>query len=148
MIKCKFEDGNEASLRHVVADIIIIKNNQVLLVKRAPHLTCGGKYGIIGGFVDRDETVEQAAIREAKEETGYDIKIKQLLRIKDNPNRPQEDRQNIGFVYVAEGLEQTGEPDNESTEIGWFDLNKLPPVDQFAFDHYEDIQLYLKTATN
>ncbi len=148
MIQCQFENGNKASLRHVVADVIIIKNKQILLVKRAPHLTNGGKYAIIGGFVDRDETIEQAAVREALEETGYAVKIQRLLQVNDSPNRPQEDRQNIAFVYVAEGLEQTGKPDNESTEIGWFDLDKLPPKEQFAFDHHDAILSYLKTATN
>ena len=78
------------------------------------------------------------------EETGYDVESLSLFRIIDNPNRPQEDRQNIAFVYIAKvkGGEKT--LNNEVSEISWFNVNQLPSKDQFAFDHYETIQLYLK----
>lgn len=148
MLTCKFEDGNEASLRHVVVDTLVLKNNQILLVKRALRLTNGGKFGLVGGFVDRDETLEEAVRREVLEETGYKVKVERMLRIKDSPKRRGEDRQNISFSYIATALEKVGETDDESTEVTWFNLDKLPPEDQFAFDHYEDIQLYLKTGKN
>ena len=148
MLTCKFEDGNGASLRHVVVDTLVLKNNQILLVKRALHLTNGGKFGLVGGFVDRDETLEEAVRREVLEETGYKVKVERMLRIKDSPKRRGEDRQNISFSFIATSLEKVGEADDESTEVTWFDLDKLPPEDQFAFDHYEDIQLYLKTGKN
>jgi len=146
MIDCTFENGNKAKtgLRHCVVDTLVIDESKILLVKRAPNLLNGGKYGLIGGFVDRDETTKQAVIREAREETGYDVDPFLLLRIADNPNRPQEDRQNIAFVYVAKAIKKTGTGDNESSEATWFDLHSLPPRDQFAFDHYENIELYLK----
>ncbi len=145
MISCSFEDGGKASLRHVVTDVMVIDKDKILLIKRAPHLSNGGKYGLVGGYVDRDETIEQCAIREVKEETGYDIAIEKLFRIKDNPDRPKEDHQNISFVYVAKALGKTGTPDNEATEINWYSLDALPSEDEFAFDHYQDIQLYLST---
>lgn len=143
MITCTFEDGGTASFRHVVTDVLVIDGEKILLVKRAPHLSNGGKYGLIGGYIDRDETIEQGAIREVKEETGYDIVIQKLLRIKDKPDRPKEDRQNISFVYIAKPMGRTGMPDNESTEVRWFNLTELPSEESFAFDHYQDIQLYL-----
>jgi len=146
MIACTFEDGNEASLRHVVVDTLVIKNKQILLVKRAPHLLNGGKFGLVGGFVDRDETLEEAVRREVLEETGYKVKVERMLRIKDSPNRRGEDRQNISFSFIATALDKVGDADNESTEVTWFDLDQLPPADQFAFDHYEDVMLYLKTG--
>lgn len=144
MISCKFENGRGASLRHVVANILILKGNKILLVKRAASLINPNLWGLVGGFVDRDETIEEAALRESIEETGYQIKIKTLLRIADNPDRPKEDRQNISFVYTAKALNKVGERDWESSQIKWFDLNNLPPKGEFAFDHYENIQLYLK----
>lgn len=148
MIKCAFENGNETKdLRHVVVDNLVIDDNKILLVKRSPELLNGGKYGLIGGFVERGETTIEASIREIKEETGFDVEPHFLLRIADNPDRPKEDRQNIAFVYVVKVLGKTGKGDEESTEIKWFDLNELPPREEFAFDHYEDIQLYLKHKT-
>lgn len=144
MITCKFEDGNEASLRHVVVDAIVIEKNKVLLIKRANNLINGGKFAMPGGFLDRDETAEQAVIREVKEETGYDSEVVKLFTIIDNPNRPQEDRQNVAFIYILKSLGKSGSEDTEVSEVAWFDLNKLPEEKEFAFDHYQTIQEYKK----
>jgi len=146
MIECIFENGNKADrgLRHVVVDALVVDQNKILLVKRSPQITNGGKYAIVGGFVERSENTKDACVREVKEETGYDVKLTFLLRIADNPDRPAEDRQNISFVYVAEVIGKSGEKDWESTEVKWFDLDKLPSKEDFAFDHYENIQLYIK----
>lgn len=144
MIHCTFENGNKTSLRHAVVDIIVLKDNQVLLIKRSPKISEGGKWAIIGGFVDRDETLTEAATREVFEETGYRIKNLSLLTIRDNPHRPREDRQNIAFVFFSTALEQEGEMDWESTEIKWVTFDKLPKEKDFAFDHYKDLELYLE----
>jgi len=145
MITCFFEDKGKAHLRHVTTNIIVInQKKQIILVKRAIGTTNGGKWALPGGFIDRDETIIQAAQRETMEETGYKISEINLLKIIDNPNRAQEDRQNILFVYTAKAAEKIGEGDmRESSEIIWFDLNKLPDKKEFAFDHYEIIQEYI-----
>lgn len=144
MINCTFENGNKNSLRHVVVDMLIIKNNQILLVKRAPHLLNGNSYALIGGFMERNETTKQTVIREAMEETGYKVEVVELSRIIDNPNRRNEDRQNISFIYIVKPLEKIGIPDKEVKELKWFDLDKLPSQEEFAFDHLDHIRLYLK----
>src|SRR5438309_392191 len=96
MIICTFEHGNRASLRHItVGAIALNEKSQVLLVKRAPQLSRGNNYTIPGGFLDRNETIQQAVLRELHEETGYQGSIKMLFRINDNPQRPNEDRQNV-----------------------------------------------------
>lgn len=143
MIECTFENGNKASLRHAVIDAIVIKDNKILLVKRSPQLTDGGKWAIVGGFVERDETLKQTVAREITEETGYLLTDIQLFTIVDNPDR-NEDRQNISFVYLCTVGEKVGEPDQESTEVKWFSLDNLPKEEEFAFDHYKIIQLYMK----
>lgn len=143
MITCEFENGNKTSLRHAVVDVLIIDHGKVLMVKRAHHLLEAGKYALVGGYVDRDETTQEAAKREAKEETGYQIKIEKLLHIKDNPDRKGEDRQNISFVYLASVIKKVSEPDIESTDVKWFDLDKLPSEEEFAFDHFTDVMGYL-----
>ncbi len=81
-------------------------------------------------------------LRELKEETGYEGKIISLFRINDDPGRPRGDNQNVDFVYLVEAQERTGDPDKESSEIKWFDLESLPKEKDFAFDHYENIILY------
>lgn len=144
MINCKFENGHDANLRHVVVDALIIEDGKILLIKRAEHLTNGGKYATPGGYLDRDETAEQAVVREVMEETGYKVLVEELFKIIDKPDRPQEDRQNVAFVYVVKPLEKTGKADAESSEVKWFNLEDLPPEKDFAFDHYQTIQEYKK----
>ena len=146
MINCTFENGSKSSLRHAVIDALVLDTkNRILLVKRSEEkLLEGGKWALVGGFVERDETLEEAMAREIKEETGWEVRDAKLLRIIDDPNRPNEDRQNISFVYTCRAVEKTGEADQESSEQRWFKLTDLPPKEQFAFDHFENIRFYLK----
>jgi 8-oxo-dGTP diphosphatase len=144
MITCVFEDNGKGQLRHVVVDTLVIKDDKVLFVKRVKKLLEGGKWGLVGGFVGRDENLKQAVEREVYEETGYKIKDITLLAINDRPNRPHEDRQNISFVFFCKALEKEGKADWESDEQKWFPLSELPKEEEIAFDHYSDIQLYLR----
>jgi len=148
MITCLFENGNKSSLRHVVVDTVVLKDNKILLVKRTGKLLEGGKWGLVGGFVDRDETTAQAAAREIMEETGWQITDLVLLRINDDPNRPREDRQNVCFVYFCSATEKTGKGDWESDEQRWFSWDELPSKENIAFDHAESISLYRKYLKN
>lgn len=142
MIKCFFENGGKASLRHVTIDAIIVKNDKILLVKRAANLINPNKYALPGGFLDRDETTRDAIAREIKEETGYECKSATLFRINDKPDRIGEDRQNVDFVFLVEVGEQVSKPDKEINELVWFELDSLPKAEEFAFDHYENVELY------
>lgn len=144
MITCTFEDGIETSLRHVVVHMIVEKDGALLLVKRAPKLLEGGKWSLPSGFLDRDETAIACALRELREETGWVGEEVSLFRINTNPNRPHEDRQNVSFDFIVRPLRQAGEADWESTEVTWFPLKSLPPLDSLAFDHGISIELYLK----
>lgn len=142
MITCTFENDNKAQLRHLVVHCVVVKENKILLEKRAMHLLEGGKWALPGGFVDRDENAEEAAVRELLEETGWTSEVIALLRLNSRPDRPHEDRQNVALDYVLQPLEHTGEGDDESTDIQWFDLDNLPDTAELAFDHLETIQLY------
>ncbi len=148
MVICTFEDGGTGQLRHAVVDGIIYRENKILLAKRALRLIEGGKWGLIGGYMSRDETVTEALAREVLEETGWKIAEPQLLTIRSNPDRPGEDRQNICFVFVAEAIEENGTPDDESDELAWYSMNELPPAVQIAFDHADSIALYQEWLEN
>ena len=145
MIDCKFENGREASLRHVTVGIIAVNSNgQVLLVKRAPHLWNGNKYTVPGGFLDRDEDTKGGALRELREETGLQGEILFLFRVNDSPNRPKEDRQNVDFIYIAGVVGGREVKNKEVGEISWFDEKNLPHDSEFAFDHRESILRYFQ----
>jgi len=143
MITCIFENGNQASLRHVVVHAIVEMDGKLLLEKRTGDILESGKWGLPSGFLARDETAEEGTLRELKEETGWEGKIISLFRIVTRPDRPHEDRQNVSFVYVVGPLRKTGEPDKESSRVEWIPIEKLIPLKDFAFDHGESIGLYI-----
>ncbi len=145
MITCTFEGGSKASLRHVVVHAIVEQNQALLLVRRARHLPEGGKWGLPGGFLDRDESLTQGVLRELREETGWEGQIVRLLCINSRPERPREDRQNVAFDFIIAPLRRAGEPDDESSDVEWIPIDHLPPLDSLAFDHGDSIWLYLES---
>ena len=143
MITCAFEDGHPAALRHVAVHAVVERGGALLLVRRAGHLLEGGKWGLPGGFLDRDETLAAGVLRELREETGWQGRVTGLLRVNSRPDRPGEDRQNVAFDFVVEALRQVGEPDHESTAVAWIPIERLPPPDELAFDHGDTVRAYL-----
>jgi ADP-ribose pyrophosphatase YjhB (NUDIX family) len=122
---------------------VVERDGALLLVKRAPHLSEGGKWGLPGGFLDRDERLVEGVLRELREETGWAGEVRRLLRVNSRPDRPREDRQNVAFEFVIAPLRQVGQPDHESTAVEWVPIDRLPPLESLAFDHGETIRLYL-----
>ncbi len=148
MITCTFENKNSTSLRHLTVNAIVIRDNQVLLGKRGAFkgkpLLESGKWGLLGGFFDRDENLTQAVKREVMEESGWEINNLKLFHINDNPHRPKEDRQNVDIIFIANAVKQIKTSDEEVSQLQWFDLNKLPAKEEMAFDHGDSIALYKK----
>lgn len=144
MITCAFENGSKTTnLRHTVVHAIVEKDGAILLGKRASFLLEGGRWGLPGGYVDRDETLSQAVLRELLEETGWKGEIISLFRINSSPLRIREDRQNIVVEFLVKPLEKISTPDNETDALEWVPVPKLSTLGAFAFDHEESIQLYL-----
>lgn len=151
MITYYFENGTKAKdgLRHVVVGLIVVKGSKILLERRGSYngkpILESGKWALISGFLDRDERLVDSIKREALEETGVKIKNPTLLKIIDNPNRPNDSgRQNVGFVFFADYTGEEKVDSEEVTETKWFDLEDLPPKDEIAFDFYDEIIFYKK----
>ena len=148
MIDCYFEDGCPAriGLRHVTVITIVLDQNrwQLLLVKRAASLsTCPGLWALPGGFMDRDEKAVEAAAREVREETGYEIKGDLKFLGYDDSLERGDDRQNIPFIFVGVAGEKVDEADEESAAVQWFDLDDLPKREEWAFNHFEAVERYI-----
>lgn len=152
MITCTFENGKNALLRHITVNAIVVKDNRVLLGKRGtvdgkPILE-SGKWGLLGGFLGRDENIIQAVKREVMEESGWEIENLQLFRVNDKPDRPNEDRQNVDVIFSAAAVKKIKSSDEEVRELKWFDLENLPPKNSIAFDHGENLELYINYLKN
>lgn len=146
MIYCRFEDGKRTYLRHVTVDGLVIRSNRILLVRRSKEsLVEPFKWALPGGFLDRDETAEEAVVREVLEETGYEAEVLSLFRIIHSPRLKGDDRQNVGFFFILRAFSQIEEPDEEVHEINWFKLSELPIAKLWGFDHFEQVELFQKT---
>jgi ADP-ribose pyrophosphatase YjhB (NUDIX family) len=121
-------------------DIIIETGAGIVLIKRK-----NPPYGwaIPGGFVDYGESVEHAAKREAKEETGLDIRLTGLLGVYSAPERdPRFHTISTVFTGTAEGM-PVGLDD--ATEARVFSPDNLP--EPLAFDHAKILADYLMKKT-
>ena len=95
-------------------------------------------WALPGGFVDVGETVEAAAVREAQEETGLDVKLVGLLGVYSDPSRDPRGH-TVSIVYIAQALGQTPQAGDDAARAEAFKLDQLP---QLAFDHAKIIADY------
>ena len=79
-------DASKYDRPSVTVDIIIISGGKILLIKRGGH-PCLGKLAFPGGFIEADEDVYSAAVRELKEETGLDAINLRQLNVASRPGR-------------------------------------------------------------
>ena len=124
----------------LTADIIIESNDgSIVLIKRGndPYKN---HWALPGGFMDDGETIEQAAVREAKEETGLDVVLTKLIGIYSKPGRDPRGR-TVSALYVSRAIGGTLKADSDAKEI--IQTKDFFNVD-LAFDHNEMIQDYLK----
>jgi 8-oxo-dGTP diphosphatase len=108
-------------------DIIIVLDGGVVLVKRKnPPIA----WALPGGFVDYGESLEEAAVREACEETGLHVRLGRQFHTYSEPGRdPRQHTVSTVFLATAEGTPVAGD---DAGEVAIFTEEALPPL---AFDH-------------
>ena len=108
-------------------DIIIETMGGIVLIERK-NKPFG--WALPGGFVDYDESLEKAAVREAHEETGLHVTLIQQLKTYSDPERdPRHHSISTVFIATAGGLPQAGD---DASNLGIFSQQNLPPL---VFDH-------------
>ena len=124
----------------LAVDAVIFYRDGLVLIEREnqPYQGC---YALPGGFVEVGETVESAVRREAKEETGLDIELCDLVGIYSDPFRdPRGHVVSIAYSAKGNGNLKSGS-DARSAKI--FPVDRLPPL---AFDHDQIIRDAFKDA--
>ena len=118
----------------VTTDCVIFGFNgeqlQVLLIERGiePYK---GKWAFPGGFLKMDETAEEGALRELKEETGLETAYVQQFHTFSEPSRDPRERV-ITIAYYALVKIQEVKGGDDAASARWFPLNDIPSL---AFDH-------------
>ena len=112
----------------VTVDIIIEIDGKIVLIERKypPY-----GWALPGGFVEKGESVEEAARREALEETGLQLEHLRQFHVYSDPDRDQRFH-TVTVVFCAQGI-GTPHAASDARKLGIFDINRLP--ENIAFDH-------------
>ena len=114
--------------------VILMNDCQVVLVKRK-YEPRKGMWSLPAGFMEYNETTEQTAIREAKEETNLNIKINELFGVFPGFDDPRVHV--ILIVYWGEIISGQIKPGDDAEDVNFFPLDELP--DEIAFTAHRKI---------
>jgi 8-oxo-dGTP diphosphatase len=122
--------------------VILLPGDQVVLIERR-NPPAG--WALPGGFVEEGETLEAAAVREAREETGLEVALVEQFHAYSDPRRDPR-QHTISAVYLgrADGAPRGGDDAARAEAFAWSDLPAA-----LAFDHAEilrDVRRYLLTG--
>ena len=121
-----------------IKEDVIFRGIVLILRKNIPK-----KWAIPGGFVDYGESLEDAAVREAKEETCLEVKKLKQFKVYSMPDRdPRKHTVSNVFIAEAEGVPVAAD-DAGKAEI--FNENNIP--EDIAFDHKEILKDYFENKS-
>ena len=153
----KGENGEELWISRSVVVICVVaritddNKIEILVEKRGPLVSATGRWCFPCGYLDYDEDLTDAVIREVQEETGYTLERKDVNFIDIN-SKPEGKKQNVGIRHIAfidndkKQISDFELDTNEVTELKWveigesvgnifnIDVNKLDCV-KWAFNH-------------
>lgn len=123
------------------AGAVIVRDGKILFQRR----TDNGRWGLIGGLLEMNETYEQAALREIREETGLEVRLNHFLGIFHNHDMVWSNGDAahvVSAMFTAEIV--SGEPriDEESYELRFFGKDEIPEL--CAEDHIAALDAYFR----
>lgn len=118
----------------VIAGCVVEKDNKILMVQEGLDF-CYGQWNYPAGHVDEFENITEAAIREVKEETGLDVKLKGVLPILETELK-NETHIIIRFVAEVIGGEISFDS-NEILDVKWLDIKDIEKMTEKELRNYE-----------
>jgi 8-oxo-dGTP diphosphatase len=112
-----------------MVDVVIPSEAGVVLIRRGSD-PCEGQWALPGGFVEVGETVYEAAVREAAEETGLAVEISRLVGVYSEPDRDPRGN-NVSVAFLASVLGGQMQAASDAAEVDVLD----PAAVELAFDH-------------
>lgn len=126
----------------LMVDVVIPSRAGVVLIRRGSE-PFEGQWALPGGFVDVGETVEQAAAREAAEETGLNIELARLVGVYSEPERDPRGH-NVSVAFLARVLGGELSAATDAAEVSSLD----PSTVELAFDHRRIVEDALSLESN
>ncbi|MGH3147933.1 MAG: NUDIX domain-containing protein [Rubrobacter sp.] len=114
----------------LMVDVVIPSEDGVVLVRRGSE-PFEGQWALPGGFVEVGETVHEAAVREAAEETGLAVEVSRLVGVYSEPDRDPRGH-NVSVVFLVRILGGQMEAASDAVEAEVLD----PASVELAFDHH------------
>ncbi len=129
----------------VTTDALVLApagNEWLVLLIRRLHEPFEGEWALPGGFINMDETLMEACLRELWEETGLTLPCMEQFRVFDAIGRDPRHRtlSVVFYAFLPEKARVTGGDD--AALARWFPVSRLPGL---AFDHREIISEFLKS---
>jgi 8-oxo-dGTP diphosphatase len=129
----------------LTVDAVIFRNHcdktEVLLIQRGRY-PYEGMWALPGGFVEMDETLEEAIARELEEETELTgVDMKQLHAFSETGRDPRGRTVSVAFYGVTDKNNSKVKGGDDARDANWFPIDNLPKL---AFDHNEIVMMALK----
>lgn len=118
----------------IMVDVVIPSEGGVVLIRRGTD-PYEGMWALPGGFVELGETVENAAAREAKEETNLDVELERLVGVYSEPDRDPRGH-NVSVTFLARVIGGNPAAATDADEVEILDPSEV----ELAFDHREIIE--------
>ena len=113
----------------IMVDVVVPSEDGVVLIRRGTD-PYEGMWALPGGFVEVGETVENAAVREAKEETNLDVELEKLVGVYSEPDRDPRGH-NVSVTFLARITGGDPEAATDADEVAVLEPSEV----ELAFDH-------------
>ena len=127
-----------------VDGLLINDKNQLLILRRANYMkNFGGKWGVVGGSIEKNESSKDAIIREIKEETGYKLTWNEEHEMKFLTSKVHQNGASTDYWLIKLEIDPEINISREHSKYEWLDINNITEDRKWLPDLYE-VLLMLK----